>query len=86
MAFEIFYDAQPRRMLKRLDAHVEKRLLDKIERALMRTPLPRNVKAIAQERGAFRLRVGSYRVLYRMNRRTEKIVLFKLDKRSKAYR
>ncbi len=41
--------------------------MDKIEYALTSNPVPSGAKTIVGEHGVFRIRVGDYRVLYRIN-------------------
>ena len=85
MTFSIYYDAQPIRFLKRQDKHVLARLLKKIEDLLHDNPVPHDAKSIQKKHDCFRIRIGDYRVLYRINRDSDKIVVIKIDKRSKAY-
>ncbi|MBS3143880.1 type II toxin-antitoxin system RelE/ParE family toxin [Candidatus Woesearchaeota archaeon] len=61
------------------------RILDKIEETLSNNPVPHDVKSIVGEHGVFRIRIGSYRALYRVNYQESKIIIFKVDKRSKIY-
>ena len=61
------------------------RILDKIEETLSNNPVPHDVKSIVGEHGVFRIRIGSYRALYRVNYQESKIIIFKVDKRSKVY-
>lgn len=86
MTYDITYDAQARQYLKSLDRHIQKRLLEKIRNSLAATPVPRSAKSVINEHGVFRLRIGKYRVLYRVNHRGGSVVIFKLDKRSRVYK
>ena len=83
MSFSIEYDNQPLNFLKKQDKHIIKRIMDKIEEVLTNNSVPHNVKTMAGENGVYRIRIGDYRALYRINRIESKIVIFKLDKRSK---
>lgn len=47
--------------------------------------MPHDAKSIAGENNVFRIRVGDYRVLYRINYQDNKIIIFKIDKRAKVY-
>jgi len=85
MTFAISYDKQPLRFLKLQDKHIVQRILDKIDELLLDNPVPHNAVAIVGEHGAFRIRIGDYRALYRVNYKEKKIVVFKLDKRPRAY-
>ncbi len=85
MKFSIEYDKQPKRFLKKLDKHLAKRILDKVDESLKNEPVPHGVKPIVGKHGVFRLRIGDYRTLYRINYKEKRIVIFKLDKRSRIY-
>lgn len=85
MSFVIEYDAQPVKFLKQQDEHIVKRIIDKIDEALPSNPVPHNSKSLVGQHNCFRIRIGDYRVLYRIDYQTNKIVVFKLDKRPKAY-
>ena len=86
MSFEIFYDAQPLDVLKKLDKHLAKRIVDKLDSILLPdNPVPHSAKAIVGEHGVFRLRIGDYRALYRMDYKMKKIIVFKIDKIDRVY-
>ena len=85
MKFQIEYDRQPLLFLQHLDKHISKRVLEKIDGTLSVNPVPQNAKAIVGQHGVFRFRIGDYRALYRINYEAHKIIVFKLDKRSRVY-
>lgn len=85
MTFSISYDKQPLKFLKNQDKHIAKRIMDKIDETLTNNPVPHNAKSITGHHGCFRIRIGSERVLYRVNYQENKIIIFKLDKRPRAY-
>lgn len=85
MTFEIEYDKQPRKFLKKLEKHIAKRIIDRIDRILGNNPVPHDAKAIVGKHGVFRIRIGNYRALYRINYQNKKILIFKVDKRSRVY-
>ncbi len=86
MNFEIEYDAQPRKFLKRLDRHDIRRIMDKIDDTLVANPIPHNAKrVIGYNIPTFRIRVGKWRVLYRINYEDKKIIIVKIDLREKVY-
>jgi len=84
MNFLIEYGNQPEKFLSRQDAHIARRIVDKIEEDLPDNPVPHNAVSL-EEHSCFRIRIGDYRVLYRVNYSENKIVIFKIDKRSRAY-
>ncbi len=85
MTFEIFYDKQPTLFLKKSDKHIAERIIEKIEELLKDDPVPHQAKAIVGEHGVFRVRIGDYRALYRIDHQGKKIIIFELDKRPKIY-
>ena len=85
MSYEIFYDRQPEKFLEKLDRHISSRIQAKIEAVLTHDPVPHNATTIAGEHGVFRIRIGDYRTLYRINHETRKIIIVKIDKRPRAY-
>lgn len=85
MVFEIVYGKQPIKFLNKLNKEINNRTLDKIEETLANNPVPRDAKSIVGKHGVFRIRIGDYRALYRINYQEGKIIVFKIDKRSKVY-
>jgi mRNA interferase RelE/StbE len=85
MSFEINYDNQPVKFLKKLNKNIAKRILDKIDDLLINNPVPHNSQAIVGEHGVFRIRIGYYRVLYRIKYESKKIIIVKIDKRERVY-
>ena len=85
MKFEILYDLQPVKFLKKLDLGDSKRIIEKLESTLSIHPVPKDAKPIVGEHGVFRLRIGDFRALYRINYSAKSIIVFKVDKRSRVY-
>ena len=85
MIFSIEYDKQPVSFIKKSDKHIAKRITDKIEELLSNNPVPHTSLTIAGEHGVYRIRIGEYRAVYRINYESKKIIVFNLDKRSKVY-
>lgn len=85
MTFSVEYDKQPLQFLKKQDNHVISRIMNKIDETLPNNPVPHNSVAVVGEHGVFRIRIGDYRVLYRINYQESKIILIKIDKRAIAY-
>ena len=85
MSCEIFYDKQPEKFLEKLDRHIATRVIDKIEATLSSNPVPHGAVAMEGEHGVFRIRIGDYRTLYRINYESNKIIIVKVDKRSRVY-
>ncbi len=85
MTFQVEYDTQPQKFLEKSDKHIAKRIMDKLEEALAENPVPQNAKTIVGEHGVFRLRVGDYRALYRIDYAAKTILIVKIEIRPKAY-
>ena len=86
MSFEINYDGQPLKFLKNQDKILIKRILDKIELLRFNPVLHDSKKIEGSKNIAFRIRVGNYRILYRINYMNNKISIFKIDKRNNVYK
>ena len=85
MSFSIDYDKQAQDFLRKAEKLVAKRILDKIDQQLLENPVSHGVKAIVGEHGVFRIRIGDFRALYRIDYSQKKIIIFKIEKRSKVY-
>ena len=85
MSFNINYDGQPEKFLRKLDKHIALRIADKIEDALSANLVPHNATTIVGEHGVYRIRIGDFRVLYIVHYDTKEITVFNIDKRSRVY-
>jgi len=82
--FSIKFSNQPKKFLKKSDKKVTMRIIEKIE-LLEYRPVIHDSKKIIGEIGAFRIRIGDYRVLYEVDWNNKIILIDKIDKRSRAY-
>lgn len=85
MSYQILYDSQPKKYLKRLEKDLVIRIVNKIGSTLSLHPIPSDAKPIVGEHGVYRFRIGDYRALYRVDYQQEKVIIFKIDKRSRIY-
>ena len=85
MIFAIAYDQQPEKFLIKLDKHIATRIIGKIEESLQDNAVPSGSVAIIGEHGVFRLRIGDFRALYRINFESKRIIIIRIDKREKVY-
>jgi len=85
MTYGVHYDRQPIKFLKKLEKDIARRILDKLDSLLADNPVPSDAKRIVGEHGVFRVRVGDYRAVYRINYEEKKVIIFRLDKRSRIY-
>lgn len=85
MSFEISYDKQAEKFLEKLEKPTAKRIVDKIEEKLTNEAVPKDAKTVIGEHGVFRIRIGDYRALYRINYHDSKIIIFKIGERESVY-
>ena len=67
MSFSLDYDSQPKKFLKKQEKHLTIRLVSKIKETLPKNPVPHDAVSIKGKHNCFRIRIGDYRVLYRIN-------------------
>jgi mRNA interferase RelE/StbE len=79
------YARQAERFLDACQQALRRRLLNRTE-LLPTDPVPHDATRVQSEPGlTFRLRVGDYRVLYRLEYEHQRILIVTIDKRSRAY-
>ncbi len=84
MSYSLFLEKEVIKFLSRLDKELQHRILQKIE-ILKENPVPHDAKRLVNVKDLiFRIRVGQYRVLYRIEK-DKIIIIFLIDKRSKVY-
>lgn len=81
MAYEIEYNTEARRDLRKLSPEVARRVIEKINR--MTEGLTGDVKRLRNFSPEYRLRVGDWRVLFAIEGNT--IVIHHVSHRSQAY-
>jgi len=83
--FDVKYDKQPEHFLGKCENEIFEWISNKIE-TLKLNPVPHDAKRVlGYELPTFRIRIGKYRVLYRVNYEEKRIVVVKIDKREKVY-
>ena len=84
--FEIFLDIPVQKSLKKLDKNTTLRILESIEK-LTEDPIPHDSKRImGKKEKVFRIRVGDFRVLYRVDYENLLVVVINIDLRKKVYK
>jgi mRNA interferase RelE/StbE len=73
------------RDLRSLASEVQRRLKPRID-ALARNPRPRIAEALKGEERFLRLRVGDYRIIYRVDERRLLVLVLKIGHRREVYR
>lgn len=83
--FEIKLDNQPEKFLVKCEKEIFDRISKKLKE-LAKNPIPHDSKRVlGYELPTFRIRIGKYRVLYRVNYEEKRIVIVKIDKRERVY-
>lgn len=83
--FEIKLDKQPSKFLEKCEKTIFDRVVEKLK-YLKQNPIPHDAKRLTgYEEPLFRVRVGKYRVLYRINYEYRIVVIVKIDHREKIY-
>ena len=83
--FEIKLDKQPVKFLKNCERILFDRIINKLGE-LKQNPVPHNAKrVIGYDKPTFRIRIGKYRALYRINYEGKLIIIVKVDHRERVY-
>ena len=83
--FEIKLDSHPEDFLKKCDKTLFERIKRKLNE-LKDNPVPHDAKRIiGYELPTFRIRIGKYRALYRINHQENQIIVVKIDHRERVY-
>ena len=84
--FPAEFSARAGKYIRKLDKIANKRVLEKIEK-LEQEPFPQEVERVEDFDGekAFRVRVGDQRILYVVRYNPNKLIIAKVDKRSRVY-
>ena len=85
MAYRVELSPRARRDLKKLPAQARERLRGPID-ALVHTPRPTGAVKLGGEENTYRIRVGSYRVLYEIHDQIHLVIVMKVADRKEAYR
>jgi len=85
MTFDVDFDNQPEKFLKKADKQLTERLIKRIE-TLRTDPFPQGVKRVlGRKEKTFRVRLGDYRILYVVFLEDNCLFISKIDKRPRAY-
>ncbi|MFQ5621492.1 MAG: type II toxin-antitoxin system RelE/ParE family toxin [Candidatus Nanoarchaeia archaeon] len=86
MMYKAILGPQAKKFLKKADSVVKKRIVNEI-RELEQNPFPQEIERVVSRKGrpAFRTRVGDWRVQYVVLRESSEILVFKIEKRPRAY-
>jgi len=84
VTYKILIQESASKALRRLDSGPRKRMIAAID-ALAANPRPPGIRAIVGQPGAFRLRVGDWRVLYEIEDDKLIVLVVKVGHRSSVY-
>ena len=72
--------------IKKLDDLTKRRIKEKIDK-LEEDPFPKDVKRVEDYKGekVFRVRIGNQRILYLVRYNPNRLIITKIDKRSRVY-
>jgi mRNA interferase RelE/StbE len=85
-SYQVLLTDKAKRDLKKIDRTQIKRI-DSAILALETRPYPQGAKhLIAQDLAQFRIRVGNYRILYDIDEKNKKIIIFRIGHRKDIYR
>jgi len=75
-----------KKSLRKFDSFTNSRVLKKLQ-TLSENPFPKDAKFLGRDDGdkIFRVRIGFFRVLYSVDEDNLRILIFKIDKRSRVY-
>ena len=85
MAYIIEFTTSALRELRSLPRDIQRRIQPKID-GLAENPLPAGVKKLTGEPAHFRIRVGKYRVIYRIEGHRLVVVIVRIAHRRDVYR
>ena len=85
MPYRIEYRPEARRSLKKLDPPTRRRIVSRIEK-LADNPRPAGVEVLKGLEHLYRLRVGDYRVIYRIEDRARLVLVIRVGHRREVYR
>ena len=82
---KIEFGTKALKFLSKLKKDDKERVFKKIKE-LGENPFPTDVKKLKGEKDVYRIRVGDFRVLYKLILEDDVILVFRIDKRSRVYR
>jgi mRNA interferase RelE/StbE len=85
MSYTIEFTASAARELRALEHAIQRRIATHID-SLANAPIPPGSKKLQGEPGLYRIRVGDYRILYRVDGKRVTILIVKVGHRRDVYR
>ncbi len=85
MVYSILLAPSAERQLKALADSTQKRIIKRL-RALEQNPRPHGVKKLFEEDNLYRIREGTYRIIYTIQDRKLTVLVVKIGDRKEVYR
>ena len=83
--FEISLDKQADKFLRKCEKILFDRIVKKLEELKLNLVSHDSKRLQGYDEPTFRIRIGDYRALYRINHEEKRIVIVKVDKRDQVY-
>ncbi len=83
--YEVLLERNAEKDLRKLPKNVFKQLITKIK-LLADTPRPKGAKKLIDSKDFWRIRMGSYRIIYEINDSSETIRIYKIKHRKDVYK
>jgi len=83
--YEVYLERNAERDLRRLSAKVFNRIIPEI-RALAENPRPHGCRKIIGSKNDWRIRIGDYRVIYEIDKKTSVVRVMRIKHRRQVYR
>ncbi len=83
--YKIEFLKKAEKELSKLPFNIQKQIANRLE-SLKFNPYPPDVKQLKNSNGKLRIRVGNYRIIYRLENDIFVIVVIKIAHRSKVYK
>jgi mRNA interferase RelE/StbE len=86
LAYDAIWHEDSLEDLEKLDRQIAKRIKDKVKEHLLRDPLKLGTPLKGHLKGIYRYRVGSYRVIYIIDRTEHQVRIMGINHRKRVYR
>ena len=83
--YEVYLEAAAERDLKRLTSEIFHRIIENIN-VLRMNPRPHGSRKIKTSKNDWRIRVGSYRIIYEVDDQSRAVKILRIRYRREAYR
>ncbi|MEA5535383.1 type II toxin-antitoxin system RelE/ParE family toxin [Crocosphaera sp. XPORK-15E] len=83
--YRIEFLKSARKELSKMPRDIQERISNKID-TLKTNPYPPDVKQLKNGEGRLRIRIGDYRIIYRVENNTLVVLVIKIGHRSKIYK